>query len=324
MTLRRPSSATLGIVPLVMLLALAAGFRGLGPGRDYLGYLDAYEEIRLSDSLDVLRFEPGYVLASWVSKFGLGLDFPIFASALAASALFIKLWLFSQYSRPILTILFYLCCWYPLHEYTQLRTAVALALCLFAAEVFFRGRYLQYALLMATAMSFHSSSLIVALAIPGAYLLSRWNQLMSVSAIIFLAFGIYVLDLPLISLAAQINSLSEAYSENLDGSRVNLLSMANLLTAGLLAAMLAARSLKDRRDATYFILAAGALVSAVVLQSTPVLSHRVKEALLIFLTPIAFSGELTMRSVPQYVFAATLAGWMLYSAVSQGILGASP
>lgn len=118
MILRREAVVLLVLVPLAIVLGISAGYQNFGEGRDYYAYIMVYDYIRLNDTLDVVRFEPGYVLAAWSSKFILGLQFPVFFSLLAMGALLVKFVLFSRNQRPIVAALFYLCCWYPLHEYT--------------------------------------------------------------------------------------------------------------------------------------------------------------------------------------------------------------
>lgn len=319
--MRRPAAVMFGLVSLAIFLGIAAGYRNFGEGRDYFGYLTFYEEIRLTDTLDIVRFEPGFALTAWISRLTLQLPFPVYFSLLAMGALLVKFWLFSRYKRPILTVFFYLCSWYPLHEYTQIRAAVALAFCLLAAMFFFRQRYILFSLLMALAFSFHYSSIILAAAIPGAYMLSRF-YLPSVFAVIAgLAIGIGGMSEAVFSLAAQFNVLITAYVANIDGYQVNILSGANLLAASLLAALVFARTLETRQDTTFFILAVFALAAAIAFKDVPVLSHRIREMLLVFLVPLAFNGAFTKRAMPQYALATGLAGWNLYTAISQGIIG---
>lgn len=311
----------LGLVPLAIFLGIAAGYQNFGEGRDYFAYRTIYQDIRLTDTLDVVRFEPGFVLSVWVSTFILGLQFSVFFSLLATGSLLVKFGLFSRHQRPILTVLFYLCCWYPVHEYTQIRAAVALAFSLLAAEFFFRRKYIVFSLLMALGFAFHYSAIILAVALPGAYMLSGFRLPLVIGAVVSLAVAMAAMNVAVFSLAGQFNGLIDTYVANLDGYQVNLLSGANILTACLLAAIIYSGSLKTHQDTTFFILVLIALATAIAFQAVPVISHRSKEILLVFLVPLAFKGALTKRVLPQYVLASALAGWSLYSAISQGIFG---
>lgn len=321
MTLRYRALLPWALVPLAICLGIAAGYRYFGEGRDYLNYLSVYENIRLSDSLDATRFEPGFMLATWIAKFHLELRYPAFMAILATIALWMKFNLFSQHRRPILTVLFYLCCWYPLHEYTQIRLAVGLSFGMLAATFMFQGRLIAFAIAMAIAVSFHASSLILAVLLPTAYLLSGFRLPLVITGIIAFAIGGAGLSASIFSLAAHFNTLVDTYITNLDGNTVNILSGANLLTATCLVGILFSGSLQSRKDVTFFILILFGLAATVALQTAPVFSHRIKEMLLVFLVPLAFNAPLTKKALPQYTTAGALAAWSLYSAISQGIIG---
>lgn len=321
MRLHRQTLFALVMFPFAAYLGIAAGFRNFGLGRDYIGYLETYNDIRASDALDVVRFEPGFVFSIWVAKFALGVKFQTFLSVLAGAALLVKFKVFSQHRRPILTNLFYLCCWYPLHEYTQIRAAVSLAFCLLASKFFFRRQFVAFALMMALAVSFHASALLVAAALPGSYFLSRFHLPVVIATLMAITVGLGAINTSVFSLASNFNPLVDNYVATRDDSQVNILSGINVLTVGLLGSILLSGSLKSRRDTTFFILAIVALASVVVFLATPVFSHRIKEMLMVFLVPLAFNTSLTKRALPQYAAATGLAIWSLYSAVSQGIIG---
>ncbi len=316
--LNKPTFAVALIV--AVFLGIGAGERLFGNGPDYLEYYFAYQEIRLSDTLDVIRFEPGYVLASWIAKFILRVEFATFFSILAVLSLVLKFYLFARYKQPALTIIFYLCCWYLLHEYIQIRVAVALAFTLLAADLFFHGRLIGFGAAIAVAISFHASAIAIALIIPAMYLLA--NLRMSI-ALALVAAGSIISGLfitLMLQFASQLNPLVEAYSENLEGFVVNIFSGANLLTVLLLLVIYCTGGLATRRDKTLFLLTVAALAVAVVFQGYPTLSHRMKEALLVFLVPLAFNRRLTVQALPQFFVACLLASWVLYSFFAQGLI----
>lgn len=198
---------------------------------------------------------------------------------------------------------------------------MALAFCLLAAEFFFRRKYIVSYLLLALAFSFHSSSIILAAALPGAYMLSRFPLPLVIAVTVGLTIGVVGMGMAVFSLAGQFNVLIAAYVNNLYGYQVNIWSGANILTLGLLAAIYLSGSLRTRQEKTFFILAVFALAAAIAFQTVPVLSHRIKEMLLVFLVPLAFKGDLTKQAGLQYALATALAGWNLYSSLSQGIIG---
>jgi hypothetical protein len=306
-------------VTLAISLGITSGFQLFGESRDYLNYLVGYKNLRLTDTLDNVRFEPGYMLAAWTAKFLLGLGFEAFSAILVSGGLLIKFQLFRNFQRPILTTIFYLCCWYPVHEYTQIRTALAISLSLLAANFIFQGRLVAFAIAMSLAVTFHSTALLIAMAITTVYL-KRFRLPLVIVAIALVALVGESLSSFVYSASLELNPLVEVYVTFQDQDTVRILSGSNLLAVAFLASVLLSRSLKTRKDECFFILASFGLVAAVALQTFPIFSYRIKEIFLVFLVPLAFNAPLTKRTLPQYTTAAALAAWSLYSAISQGII----
>ncbi|PZX40646.1 EpsG-like putative glucosyltransferase [Roseinatronobacter thiooxidans] len=119
-----------------VLAGIAAGYQFFGSGRDFFSYVSFYENIRVFGEQDFSRFEPGFVLVASFFKLVLNAEVEFLLAVLASASLLIKFAIFSAYRRPFLTILFYLCCWYPLHEYTQIRAAVARSFLWFRSDGF--------------------------------------------------------------------------------------------------------------------------------------------------------------------------------------------
>lgn len=312
------------IALLSICLGFSAGNSLLGLSKDFNAYASVYEDIRLTDAVSEFRFEPGYVFLSWFSKFVLSIDFGIFYSLLATLSILVKFSIFGKCHRPVFTTIFYVCCWYPLHEYTQIRAAVALAICFVAALCLLRWRWLSFFGAIMLAASFHASALIFAVAMPVAYFLSHFRLAPVAMGV---AGGAVILSgiIPaFVAFATRFNSLAQGYAANLDGNHVNILSGANILTACLLASLVYARNLKTERDRTFFILALFGLVSAVALQAIPVFSHRIKEMFLVFLVPLVFNSALTKKTLPQYFFGFGLSAWSFYSAVANEVIGGGP
>jgi len=303
-----------------MVFGAAAGYRALGEGRDQLSYRMFFESIRELGELDYFRFEPGFVLISAFFKLRLGVEVDFLIASLATIALLIKFSIFAKQNHPVLTILFYLCCWYPLHEYTQIRAAFAFAFILLAAEALFRGRWIKFGVMVSAAFLFHASSVVVAAALPAAYFLSSLRLPIVVGGVAVSAVILQFLMEPLLIFAEKLSAITVYYAANIDGITVNLYSGANFLTVALLVAIIFAGSLRSRRDRTLFILVLFGLSAAVAFQSIPVFSHRLREMFLIFLVPLAFNMRLTPRGFLQLVSATSLAGWYLSSHIAQGII----
>lgn len=320
----RSVQMTAAIALLSIFLGFSTGNSLFGLSKDFNAYASVYEDIRLSDAVSDFRFEPGYVFLSWFSKFFLSIEFGMFYSLLAALSILIKFSIFSKCLRPFLTIIFYVCCWYPLHEYTQIRVSVALAICLVAALLLLRLRWLSFFGAIMLAASFHASALIFAVAMPVAYFLSHFRLAPVAMGVAGGAVVLSAVVPAFVAFAARFNSLAQGYAANLDGNHVNIFSGANILTACLIASIVYARSLKTERERTFLILALFGLVSAVALQAVPVFSHRIKEMFLVFLVPLVFNSALTKKTLPQYFFGFGLSAWSFYSAMANEVIGGGP
>lgn len=303
-----------------VVLGVFAGYRLLGEGRDFLNYVTFYENIREFGEQGFFRFEPGFVWVATVFKLVLNAEVEFLLAVLASLSLLVKFALFSHHRRPVLTILFYLCCWYPLHEYTQIRAAVAFAFVFLAAEAFFNRRFVMFAALVAMGSLFHGSSLAPAVAIPVAWVLASFRLPMIIAAIAGGAAALGAVMQPLLVFAERLNPLAGTYAPNLEGYSVNLFSSVNILTVALLGAILFARSLTDRRLRTLFILVLFGLAVAVAFQSMPVFSHRLREMFLIFLVPLAFNARFTPRGLLQMSLATVLGAGTLTAHILQGII----
>ena len=152
----------LGIGLVWAILSLAAGMRWLGQDRDYNNYLIFYELLSsdLSFALEQFRFEPGFVLIAWISINVFGLNFETFLVLVAGIALGVKFFLFSQ--RPYFWILIvaYIPNLYLLHEMTQIRIAIGMALFYLAVENQFKEKKIWAIALFFLGIMFHASLLI--------------------------------------------------------------------------------------------------------------------------------------------------------------------
>ena len=309
-----------GIIAVAFILGGVAGYQTFGEGRDFLEYVAFYENTREFGERGFFRFEPGFVWIATVFKLVLNAEVEFLLAVLASLSLLVKFALFSHHRRPLLTILFYLCCWYPLHEYTQIRAAVAFAFVFLAAEAFFNRRFVMFAALVALGSLFHGSSVGLAVVIPVAWVLASFRLPMIIAAIAGGAAALGTVMQPLLVFAVRLNPLVSNYAANLEGYSVNLFSSVNILTVALLGAILFARSLTDRRLRTLFILVLFGLAVAVVFQSMPVFSHRLREMFLIFLVPLAFNARRNLRGLLQMFLATVLGAGTLTAHILQGII----
>ncbi len=320
-TLKNNSVFVLFFIAAAVFFGFASGFRLFGDGRDYLAYEYVYRIMRPVESFEYYRFEPGYMIVSWISKFGLGLSFPVFFSMLATFALSVKFLIFKNYSRPWFVVIFYLCVFYPLHDYTQLRLAVALAFVLIGTESYFKGRWGLFGGMMALAFSFHTSSIVLVPLIIGGHYFSDRNLFIGISIIAVGSLSLGVFFNNFIGLVSSYNPLIGGYVANIDKQSANLFSGANILTFVLIAILLYRFKSLDRPKKTALLLALAGMFLFVSFQFSPVMAHRLKEMLWVFLLPIAFKKEGDLISMGQNAVALSLAGWSLYSAMTRQIIG---
>lgn len=314
----RPALRSISLLVLAAVFGTISGYRLLGDGRDHLSYVDFYEGIQIFGQNDFSRFEPGLIWIASFFKLVLNAEIELLLVFLSAFSLLIKFAIFSEHRRPLLTILFYLCCWYPLHEYTQIRAAVAFAFIFLATEAFFKREFITFALFVAIGSLFHVSAILLGAAIIVAWTLASFRM----SAIIVITFGLStivgILMQPILVFAERLNPLAILYAANLEGHSVNLFSAVNITTVALMTAILLARSLTDRRMRTFFILALFGFGAMVVFQLMPVFSHRFREMFLLFLVPLAFNARCTPLGLMQMSIAVILGGGSFIANVLEG------
>lgn len=141
---------------LVPLFAVFSSARFFGRGADYNGYLAIFYG---DDST-----EPAFRLLKSVNAFITGgaetLAFVYFVAS------FVGLWLkgalYKRYSCGfLLSVFLYVSTVYFLHEYTQIRAAVALGICYLSVEEINKGRFPRFAVRILFAMCFHYSSVVM-------------------------------------------------------------------------------------------------------------------------------------------------------------------
>jgi hypothetical protein len=302
--------------------AFAAGFSLFGESRDYASYELFFVELRPKNPTEYVRFEPGFVLATWIGKFVLFLQLPAYLFVLMSVALAVKASVFMKTTYPTLTMFFYLANWFPLHEYTQVRVAMATPLLFLSFNYLFQGKRTWAVTTSALAASFHVSALFAAAIVLISYSMSKYRMWVTVPALVgamaLLPFFITVVLFPVLQ---GINPLFAAYMKNSSEADIpTILSGSNILTILLLAFIAMGSGLKTVRHRTLFLVAIQALVVFIVCRDIPVLAHRLKEIGLVFLTLLAFDQPITAKRVPQVVTAVGLSAWSLYKSISLGII----
>jgi hypothetical protein len=187
-------SVWFGVAALVFLVVF---FEVFGVSKDWLNYDDMFDVLRVSGlddgEEDYNRIEIGFkVLALWLID--LSLSNVATYGAIAALAVFVKCVAMNAAARTgtayFFTILFYLFAFAPLHELTQLRAALAIALLFVGYVSLIEGRNLQATIATTVALAFHISAAVIIPLFILTYLLQR--DLIALTRARAVIFGIAV------------------------------------------------------------------------------------------------------------------------------------
>jgi hypothetical protein len=321
----RPAGLSLSTGLLILLwgfLSLAAGFRWFGDGLDYGEYVVFYSELGPFSPFGQTRFEPGYVFLAWLFKLA-GAPYGLFAASLVGLSLGIKFVLIQRHTRwPLLASLCYVALFYFLHEYTQIRAALAIAFGLLGSVSFARGNKVKAALWLLVGATFQSSVLALGLGF------ALYMALASAASMMFLgvaavAGALLVADVSLLDLASTFNPLVISYVENAgDFEPPNKYSPAVLLLAAaiLFAAAPALRS-SDAFWKLSLLMCVLALASFFALFDIALIANRMLQLFSVYVIFLSF--QFRAFEVSALAGAATLlnAAWAMRNAVGQGLIG---
>ncbi|HAX3034868.1 EpsG family protein [Escherichia albertii] len=208
----------------LIIISLLIGLRALGLDSDFLSYSLYYDNIKNNLSFSDTRYEPGFVLLSYVFRQILNVNIYVMLSFIAFISLLIKEFIFLKNNKSFLITLSYLAGMGLLHEMTQIRVAVAVSLVLLALYYESRGRYYLALILLFFSITFHYSMFffIIGFVIP-----NHWLNANKVKVpIVFLyaliiAFVIYFFQGILIE---HIDML-KVYASRADGESFNFISL---------------------------------------------------------------------------------------------------
>lgn len=308
-----------GIVAVV--LGIASGYAWFGIGRDYIQYLDFYNSLSISDNSANFRFEPGFVLFAHSVKYAMRLDYQIFIAIFVIIVLILKVWVFSYIRNPVYLFLFYLINWYPLHEYTQIRAAMAVSILFVSLRFLLNGKWKSFLILSLLAATFHATALVAAGFLVFSTFLSRYRLLVAVPLVLAATIIPPLVVMKVLPVLANINPLIESYTMNVDQYEVNIFSGGNILTILLLISMMFSGAIQDRGRRILFIISVSSIGIMVGMQEMPIIAHRLKEILLVFMVFIAVNEKVNIKTFPQIILAVLLSIWNLQAAIAQGILG---
>ena len=321
----KPVGLSLSTGPLVLLwgvLALAGGFRWFGDGLDYGEYISFYDQLGPFNPIGQTRFEPSFTLLAWLFKLA-GAPYGLFATSLVGLSLGIKFVLIQRHTQwPLLASLCYVALFYFLHEYTQIRAAVAIAFGLLASVSFARGDKVRAALWLLVGATFQSSVLALGLGFALYMALASATSLIFVAAAALLG-AMLVADVSLLDLASTFNPLVISYVENAgDFETPNKYSPAVLL---LVAAILFAARPALRSSDTFWklslLMCVLALASFFALFDIAIIANRMLQLFSVYVIFLSF--QFRAFEVSALAGGATLlnAAWALRNAVGQGLIG---
>ena len=319
-TVMRIQPGAVVLLVLACTFAVAAGYGWFGESLDYSNYLGTYSEITPHGSPPGSRFEPGYVFFSWLCKTQFGMDFSQYYTLLAATALLLKFRLIWKHtSAPLVAAIVYLMLLFPVHEYTQIRAAVAFGFTYTAIDEYLDGKRLAAIFLLAAGTLFHFSALLLAGAAALVLFASHRSVmfaaiffvLTAVAAYFILSTGLHVLDkvAPLVSHYINKPFLAEPPSAIPRRDMILVASSAILL-----------RPWQDRRDGFFFLMCLFSLPLYIALLKVPVLAVRTLEAFTFSYFFFTFRFDDFHRSrIPALLMALSGAG-VIYVAMTQKMI----
>lgn len=141
-----------------IILVFVAGFRSVG--FDYENYLDIYNTVRLSNSIENgIEIGFAYLITAFNS---IGFPFFIFTFFIALISISLKSSFFNKYSEyPFLSLLIYFSITYLISDMGQMRNGLAFALALWAFSDLFENKNKLFFLKIFLAFLIHSSAIIL-------------------------------------------------------------------------------------------------------------------------------------------------------------------
>lgn len=318
----RHGLASLAVPALAFLLAVVAGYRWLGEGADYDQYYLYFLTVTEYLSSNVSRFEIGYQYWSWFAANILYLSFPVFYTATAFFSLAVKFSVIKKHMyAPWFAILAYLLLFYPAHEYTQIRVAVALAFAYFGIFKLHDRGFVVAALCFALAVSFHSSALVAIIIAVGAMFIP----------LRFTMFGFFLTSAAILYyrdlVTGQVlrffnfNSTIETIVDNPDLYEVNLVSITNLCLAVATGLCVAGGAHHGKLGRTFLTMSVSAFAFMILFQASPILAQRVKEILWLAILFLAFRPVTNAPLLAARILLVLGGAWSVYRGIGEGLFG---
>lgn len=316
---------SIGVIGILCIgLSIAAGTRSFGTGRDFLEYLQFYETITPYAISNYSRFEFGFEVTAWFFATILRQPFENFIIFIAFISLSIKFYLFRWYlSSPWLAMTTYVLLFYPLHEYTQIRTAAAVSFAYLSIHLLMEAKYIKSFILVLVAFLFHSSILLLVIAAILIYIVPRKLYLIfifSSAIVLFLFYGF--IGTILKDYFIELNPLIALYVDNTDFSvEVNVFSVTNvMLMLSLLSCYVSGYIKNNRYCEIFFFLGCIAFFWLIIFQNSPVVALRTAYVLFVAIIFLVFRAKFSYQTAIPQLLVLLAAGWGFYRAVNEGLI----
>jgi EpsG family len=306
-----------------MSFGIIAGLRIFGPGPDYFEYSQAYNFITPYFLFGASRFEPGYELTAWTFATQLKLPFPVFYIFLATFSLFMKFGLFIRYCRsPIYAIFAYLLIFYPIHEYTQIRAAVAIGLAYWAIHFLIERQIIIFFVVSFIAFTFHSSIVLLpAIVLVVIFTPQRlYLPITLFGAIVVPFYFNQIIEFITLSFS-EYNPLVSSYIANSNSSQaVNIFSGSGIIGLVILVLLLALGQLRNSRyHQLFFALVALSYVFQFLFTASPVLAVRTGEMLIVAIVFLVCRTPFSATSSLPKLLLIVSGLWTSYRAIGEGV-----
>jgi hypothetical protein len=260
---------------------------------------------------------------SWLCKFYVGMDFAQYYTFLAGVSLLLKFRLLWKHtSAPVIAALVYLMVLFPLHEYTQLRAAAALAFTYTAIDTYLDGKRFAALLLFVTGVFLHTTVIALGAGAISVMLVAKRSPALAAAFFSAIALGASLLVSASVHVLQAANPLAARYvNKTFLAQPPNLLSGENILLFALtLCSAMFLRPWQARKDGFFYYLSFWVLIAYVALIKVPIFAHRLSEAFIFSCFLFAFRFDDSPQSrVPSLIMILT-GGWMVYEAIAEGLI----
>jgi EpsG family len=311
-----------GIATACFLIFIAIAYSLFGQSKDFINYDNFFDRVRFDDFSNVggSRIEYGFALLT-ITLTSFFSSNVIIVSLIAAVSLAIKLKVVSKvaatYTSLAIGILFYCVRFAPLHEMTQVRASVAIALLFISFYYMLQGKRSMSIIYGCLSPLFHTSALIVFMLITlnqTTYL--DYRRLTIQRVLLYSAFSLFVtkflVDLIIQEFGEANLTLAMYISNGFGEARPNPFSISILLDLyTILFGFILWQRLSKSMQVSIFYLTMGLILFYMTI-GFPVVAHRIRELLSVFTTFLVTFGMGCGLVVRLYSFSIFIFSILIY------------